>query len=68
MHAITGALKGEPPVTLTNQDIPELTAWRRKLHQHPEISNEEEITAKSVVSFLGDTRPDLVLTGWAGTE
>lgn len=53
-------------MALTNQDIVELTAWRRKLHQHPEISNEEEITAKEVVSFLADTKPDLVLTGLGG--
>jgi amidohydrolase len=53
-------------VTLTNRDIVELTAWRRKLHQHPEISNEEEKTAKEVVDFLADTRPDKVLTGLGG--
>lgn len=53
-------------VTLTNQDIVELTAWRRKLHQHPEISNEEEKTAKAVVDFLADTMPDKVLTRLGG--
>ena len=53
-------------MVLTNQDIVELTAWRRKLHQHPEISNEEEMTANEVVSFLADTKPDLVLTGLGG--
>ena len=53
-------------VTLTNRDIVELTAWRRKLHQHPEISNEEEKTAKEVVDFLADTGPDKVLTGLGG--
>jgi metal-dependent amidase/aminoacylase/carboxypeptidase family protein len=53
-------------VTLINQDIVELTAWRRRLHRHPEISNEEEMTAKAVVSFLGDTTPDRVLTVLGG--
>ncbi|ESX26750.1 MULTISPECIES: amidohydrolase [unclassified Mesorhizobium] len=53
-------------MTLTNRDIIELTAWRRKLHQNPEISNEEEQTAKEVVSFLADTAPDKVLTGLGG--
>ena len=53
-------------VTLTNQDIVELTAWRRRLHQHPEISNEEENTAGEVVGFLADTRPDKLLTGLGG--
>lgn len=53
-------------MALTNQDIVELTAWRRKLHQRPEISNEEEMTAKEVVSFFADTDPDRVLTGLGG--
>lgn len=53
-------------MTLTNQDIVELTAWRRKLHRQPEISNEEEMTAREVVSFLADTKPDKVLTGLGG--
>lgn len=53
-------------MTLTNRDIVELTAWRRQLHQRPEISNEEERTAKEVVDFLADTRPDEVLTGLGG--
>lgn len=53
-------------MTLTNRDIVELTAWRRKLHRQPEISNEEEKTAKEVVSFLADTGPDKVLTGLGG--
>lgn len=51
---------------MTNQDLVELTAWRRKLHQQPEISNEEEKTAQEVVAFLRDTNPDLVLTGMGG--
>ena len=51
---------------LTNQDIVDLTAFRRKLHQQPEISNEEEKTALEVVSFLTPTEPDEVLTGLGG--
>ncbi|MEP9390505.1 amidohydrolase [Mesorhizobium sp. KR9-304] len=53
-------------MALTNQDMVELTAWRRQLHQHPEISNEEELTAKEVVTFLANTSPDSVLTGVGG--
>jgi amidohydrolase len=51
---------------LTNSDITELTAWRRKLHQQPEISGEEEQTAREVVSFLTPTEPDEILTGLGG--
>ncbi len=50
----------------TNRDLVELTAWRRKLHRQPEISNEEEKTAAEVVAFLADTGPDKVLTGLGG--
>jgi amidohydrolase len=53
----------EAALSLTNQDLIELVAWRRKLHQQPEISNEEEATARAVVDFLADTSPDEVLTG-----
>lgn len=53
-------------MSLTNQDLIELTAWRRKLHQHPERSNEEVATAREVVAFLDDTGPDKVLTGLGG--
>lgn len=58
--------EAEAALSLTNQDLIELTAWRRKLHQHPEVSNEEETTAKEVVAYLADTRPDKVLTGLGG--
>ncbi|WAJ27173.1 amidohydrolase [Antarcticirhabdus aurantiaca] len=51
---------------LTNRDVAELTAWRKHLHQHPELSNEEERTAAAVVAFLADTAPDKVLTGLGG--
>ncbi|RWL42582.1 amidohydrolase, partial [Mesorhizobium sp.] len=53
-------------MALTNRDIVELTEWRRKLHRQPEISNEEEKTAREVVDFLTDTGPDKVLTGLGG--
>ena len=45
-------------MSLTNQDLVEIVAFRRALHARPEISNEEEMTAGEVVSFLADTGPD----------
>jgi len=51
---------------LTNQDIADLVAFRRELHRFPEISGEEKETARRVVDFLADTRPDEVLTGLGG--
>ena len=51
---------------LTNQDIADLVAWRRKLHAMPEISGEEARTAAEVVAFLSATRPDGIVTGLGG--
>jgi amidohydrolase len=53
-------------MSLTNQDLVELAAFRRHLHQQPEVSNEEENTALEVVFFLTPTEPDEVLTGLGG--
>lgn len=53
-------------MTLTNQDIEDLVAFRRDLHRNPEISGEEEQTAKRVVAFLEGTKPDQIVTGMGG--
>lgn len=53
-------------MSLTNQDIADLVAFRRELHRFPEISNEEEKTAGRVAAFLAGTGPDRVLTGLGG--
>ena len=64
VHA--GGCRKEKPMTLTNQDLVELTAWRRKLHQHPELSSHEEATAYEVSGFLEQTRPDKIIRGLGG--
>lgn len=51
---------------LTNEDMVELAAWRRKLHRMPELSGEERETAREVHAALSPTRPDRVLTGLGG--
>lgn len=51
---------------LTNQDIADLVAFRRDLHRFPEISNEEEETARRVVDFVKETGPSEVMTGLGG--
>jgi amidohydrolase len=53
-------------MSLTNRDIEDLVAFRRELHRFPEISTEEEQTAKRVTTFLADTDADEVLTGIGG--
>ena len=51
---------------LTNRDITELVDWRHSLHRKPEISGEEEQTARAVVEFAGASSPDRVVTGLGG--
>ena len=51
---------------LTNSDVVELTALRRKLHAMPEISGAEVETARVVVEALVPLRPDEVVTGLGG--
>lgn len=51
---------------LDERELAYLQAWRRKLHQHPEISGEEKETAREVVSFLADTRPNATIEGLGG--
>ena len=53
-------------MSLTNQDIADLVAFRRELHRFPEISNEEAQTAERVAAFLAGTGPDRVLAGLGG--
>ena len=51
---------------LTNSDIVELTAFRRHLHQHPEVSGDEAWTAAEVVKALREMGAPQVLTGLGG--
>ncbi|HAW45838.1 MAG TPA: amidohydrolase [Roseovarius sp.] len=53
-------------MTLTNSDIADLTAFRRDLHRHPEISGKEAETARRVTAALGSHAPDHLLTGLGG--
>lgn len=50
----------------TENDIRELTAFRHELHRHPELSGEEQETARLVCRMLAPTNPDRVLTGLGG--
>ena len=54
-------------ISLSNSDVVELTAWRRRLHTMPDVSGEEVETAREVVRFLSETGPDAVVEGIGGT-
>ncbi len=51
---------------LTNRDPIELTALRRDLHRHLEISGEEAQTAATIVWALTPMNPTGVITGMGG--
>lgn len=51
---------------LTNADIVELTAFRRHLHQHPEVSGQEEWTAAEVAKALTSLGAPRIITGLGG--
>jgi amidohydrolase len=51
---------------LTNHDQIELTAFRRALHQYPELSGEEFETAKKIKAALEQLSPTKILSGLGG--
>ena len=51
---------------LTNSDLIELTAFRRKLHLYPELSGEEVETARKITAALQAMSPTRILTGLGG--
>lgn len=51
---------------LSNSDLVELTEFRRDLHRHPEISGEEEQTARTIATALKALSPTKILTGLGG--
>jgi amidohydrolase len=50
--AVGSALATEPSAQLVQDVLPQITAWRRDLHQHPELSNREVRTSKIVAEEL----------------
>jgi len=51
---------------LTNEDMVDVVALRRKLHSMPELSREEAQTAQEVRTFLASTKPDWIVAGLGG--
>ena len=51
---------------LSNADVSELTAWRRMMHQFPDVSGEERETAARVVAALTPLSPDQIIAGLGG--
>jgi amidohydrolase len=53
-------------MVLSNADLVELVAFRRHLHQHPELSGQEDWTAAEVAAALRLTGPTRLVTGLGG--
>ncbi|WOK09338.1 amidohydrolase [Imperialibacter roseus] len=51
---------------MKEQEIKLLTSFRRELHRYPELSGEENETAKKVLSFLERTNPSAIHAGIGG--
>ena len=51
---------------LAERELTELIAWRHDLHSKPELSGQEEKTAKAVQALLHATGADRVVTGVGG--
>lgn len=51
---------------LTNRDVIELQAFRHELHRHPEVSGEEQETARRVVEALQPLAPSQIVTDLGG--
>jgi amidohydrolase len=54
------------PMFLAEHELTELIAWRHDLHSKPELSGQEEKTAKAVQALLHATGADKVVTGVGG--
>jgi amidohydrolase len=66
----TSAGGAENTAQLVQQELPQITAWRRDIHQHPELSNREVRTSKLVADELKklgyDVRTGIAHTGVVG--
>ena len=55
-----------PRAALTGEDLTALADWRRALHRAPDLSGEEQATAREVLRFLEPTRPDRIVENLGG--
>lgn len=67
---LTSESRAEPPepasvTRLAEQAAPQVVAWRRDLHAHPELSNREQRTAETVAGILREIGITEIQTGVA---
>jgi amidohydrolase len=70
LAASGSAVAAENNAQLVHDALPQITAWRRDIHQHPELSNREVRTSKLVADELKklgyDVRTGIAHTGVVG--
>jgi amidohydrolase len=68
--ASTSGAAAETVQQLTRPELKQITAWRRDLHEHPELSNREVRTARLIAAELGklgyDVRTGIAHNGVTG--
>lgn len=52
---------------MDNTTLKQLSEFRKTLHQYPELSGEEKETAKRVLEFFKEIKPDKTIKGLGGT-
>ncbi len=60
-------LPHEMPMAVDTSIVRDAVTLRHQLHRQPEISNRETGTARAIVDFVRDHRPDEVITALGGT-
>jgi len=70
LSALGSAGAADSNAQLVQKELPQITAWRRDIHQHPELSNREVRTSKLVADELKklgyDVRTGVAHTGVVG--
>jgi amidohydrolase len=70
LGALHSAAAADSAQNRVGAELPQITAWRRDLHQHPELSNRELRTAKLIAAELKklgyDVRTGIAHTGVVG--
>ncbi|HEX3124539.1 MAG TPA: amidohydrolase [Rhodanobacteraceae bacterium] len=71
LFSATGVTAAESVQQLTQPELQQITAWRRDLHEHPELSNREVRTAKLIADELNklgyEVRTGIAHNGVTGT-
>lgn len=64
---VTGFISAHPAYfNFLHMEYNKLIKFRKELHANPEVSGKEEETAKKILEFIGEQKPDKLLSGIGG--